>query len=370
MTSGLRSLSFIGYILWFIFAFYLTLSLHELGHFLAFYFQKIKLRALYLTVFVFYRNQKGWHFKIRPKLWVLLGGLVVPDLGEIKNDTDYEILKTKFSKSLIVAPLVTIGILTISLISFILVMTFGTHTHFTGIITINTLYITVLSILYIYTFRLSNQMFYGDFIAYKKMKSDPIFQLAQINQYTMFSLEESDVTVRYLWEKSRDIIREHPVSTSLFYIMILTNYFDGILRMNYEVDSDIDQKINRINMASLCRSEQGLSLAYDFSFYDYKKGDIEKAYQRFDLIQKKIGKKLNQKMVTYLKNKTLHVMHREDHSQFLSLKENLYIGNAWIFEGLVNPYDMLTAYHQKLSYIEYSCPVVFEQKEEQKSDLS
>ena len=85
LTSGLESLALIGYFLWFLFAFYFTLTLHELGHFLAFYFQKVKLRAIYLTIFVFYKNEKGWHFTIKPKLWILFGGLVVPDLGEIRN---------------------------------------------------------------------------------------------------------------------------------------------------------------------------------------------------------------------------------------------------------------------------------------------
>jgi len=51
-------------------------------------------------------------------------------------------------------------------------------------------------------------MFYGDFVAYKKMKTDPIFQLTQINQYTMFSMVETEKTSQYLFEKTRDILKE------------------------------------------------------------------------------------------------------------------------------------------------------------------
>ncbi len=370
MTSGLKSLSFLGYILWFVFAFYFTLALHELGHFIAFYVQKVKLRALYLTIFVFYKDQRGWHFTIKPKLWILFGGLVVPDLGEIKTEEDYQQLSTKFRKSLIAAPIVTISVLILSILIFVLLMVFGTNAHFNGVMTINALYITVISILYIYTFKLSNQMFYGDFVAYKKMKEDAIFQLAQINQYTMFSMTDSDETTKFMWEKSRDTIKNLPLSTSMFYTMIITNYIDGILKMNYEFDLVIEDKLRHLNLNSLCRNEQGLNLAYDLCFYDYKKGYVEQAYQRFDRIQNKIGKKLDEKMVLYLKNKTLHVMHREDHSEFLSKKENLYIGQAWIFEALIDPFEMLIAYHQQLPYVEYSCPVMFEEIEEQKSDLS
>lgn len=370
LTSGLKSLSVIGYFLWFIFAFYFTLALHELGHFIAFHVQKVKLRALYLTIFVFYKDEKRWHFTIKPKLWVLFGGLVVPDLGEIKSEEDYQILSSKFRKSLIAAPIVTISVMALSIIIFVILMIFGTNVHLNGIMSINALYITLISILYIYTFKLSNQMFYGDFVAYRKMKEDPVFELAQINQYTMFSSVDSEETIRFIWEKSRDTIKNLPLSTSMFYTMIITNYIDGLLKMNYEFDLEIEEKLRHLNLNSLCKSEQGLNLAYDLCFYDYKKGHVDQAYQRFDRIQNKIGKKLDEKMVLYLKNKTLHIMHREDHTEFLSNKENLYIGQAWIFEVLIDPYEMLSAYHQQLLYVEYSCPVVFEEKEEQKSDLS
>ncbi len=368
--DGLKSLSIIGYFLWLIFAFYLTLTLHELGHFIAFYVQHIKLRAIYLTMFVFYKDSKRWHFTIKPKLWVLFGGLVVPDLGDIKDEEAFQQVKNKFGRSLIVAPIVTISVLAISIITFLLVLIFGSNAHVLGIISINTLYITLLSTLYIYTFRLSNPMFYGDFVAYKKMKIDETFQLAQITQYTMFSLDESEETNRFLWSKSKDIITKNPISTQLFYVMILTNYLDGILKMNYERDVDIDKKLQHINLTALCKTEQGLSLAYDICYYEYLKKNPEGAFKKFELIQKRVGKKLDEKMVTYLKNKSAHIMHLEDHSKFLENKDNFYIGNAWIFEALMDPYEMLEAYHKELPYVEYSCPVDLSDKEEQKSDLA
>jgi len=346
------------------------LTLHELGHFIAFYVQKVKLRAIYLTIFVFYKDEKRWHFTIKPKLWILFGGLVVPDLGEIKTEEDYELLSAKFRKSLIAAPIVTIVLLSISLITFVLLMIFSPNIHLNGLITLNTLYITLISTLYIYTFGLSNQMFYGDFVAYKKMKEDPIFKLAQIDQYTMFSLNDSKETVKFLWEKSRETLRSTPLNGTMFYHVVITNYLDGILKNDYPIDSEIEEKLKHLNLNTLCRSEQGLSLAYDLCFYDYKKGHVEQAYKRFERIQTKIGIKLDEKMALYLRNKSAHILHLEDHQDFLNEKDNLYIGQAWIFEALIDPYEMLIAYHKPLPYVEYSCPVVFDEPEEQKSDLS
>ncbi len=367
-VDGLQTLSIIGYFLWLIFAFYLTLALHELGHFIAFAVQKVKLRALYLTIFVFFKDEKGWHFRIKPKLWVLFGGLVVPDLRDIKDEKAYEELSKKFARSLITAPIVTITFMVLSLLTFVLILIFGNYPHLLGIISINTLYITLLSSLYIYTFKLSNPMFYGDFVAYRKMKEDHVFQLAQISQYTMFSLGESEDSERYLWERSKQTIESEPVSVSLFCIMVLTNYIDGILHHGYAHDLMLDSKLSQISLPALCRTEQGLSLAYDLCFYDYYRGNPEGAYQKFDRIQKRTNQKLDPKMVLYMRNRAAHLIHLEDQSLFLDNQENLYIGNAWIFDALMKPYEMLKAYHNPLPYVEYSCPVVL--LEEQKSDLN
>src|SRR5690554_1605505 len=161
--------------MWFVYGllvFYITLIFHELGHFIAFKVQKIKLRALYITIFVFYKTKEGWRFTIKPKLWVLFGGLVVPDLELIEDDKTYHEIAKKFAISLITAPIVTISLLGFTIIMFILTVIFSTNSLWIGTISIMTFYVILLSALYIYTFKLSNQNFYGDFVAYKKMKDD------------------------------------------------------------------------------------------------------------------------------------------------------------------------------------------------------
>ena len=105
---GLRALKWWIYPLGFMASFILSLTIHELGHFFTFLFQGVKLRALYILIFVFYKSARGWRMTVRPKLWVLLGGLVVPDIDDITDDKRYDEIIRKFAIALIAAPIVTI----------------------------------------------------------------------------------------------------------------------------------------------------------------------------------------------------------------------------------------------------------------------
>jgi hypothetical protein len=341
ITRGLASIPFWAYPLWILFSFYFTLALHELGHFISFYVQGIKLRALYLTIFVFRKTEKGWSFIIKPKLWILFGGLVVPDLGEMKTEEDYDHVTKAFSNSLITAPIVTIVVLFSSLLSTILLILLSSSYPLIGIFILNTIFVTLLSVLYIYTFTLSNPMFYGDFVAYKKMKEDEIFRLTQVSQYTMFSLNDSDETTLFLWNKSKELLKKTEINTSLFHTMLISNYLEGIIHMNQMLDEEVDRKISKLHIGNYLRSEQGLVLAYDLAYYHYIKKDVKMAYQLFNDIQTRKIKKVDVKMLEYMKRKSMHIMHIEDQTDFLNQKENLYIGMSWLFDSLFDPYDTL-----------------------------
>jgi hypothetical protein len=363
-TSGLASIHFLLYILFFILTFYITLTIHELGHFLSFYFQKIGLRAIYLTIFIFYKTKSGWKFAVKPKLWFLFGGLVVPDLGEIKSDEDYEEVSKKFANSLITAPIVTISFLILMIITFILTFIFSNNYQFLGVITIFTFYTILLSSLYIYTFSLSNQMFYGDFVAYKKMKNDLVFRLAQITQYQMFTLKDSTETNLYMFNKIRLALIDINITQNLFHTMLLIHYLDGIIRENYPIDLTIDMKLRRLNIRPYLKKEEGLTLAYDLSNYFYKIKDVKKAYQLFDIIQQVNFEKLDQKMIEYYKRKNMHIMHIEYQDEFLANKENIYVGNNFIFEALIDPFEEIEKYHEKLEFVQYESIVNLVQTEE------
>jgi hypothetical protein len=357
------SLTVFDYILWFFITFYLSLTIHELGHFFSFVFQKVKLRALYITIFVFHKTLKGWRFRIKPKLIVLLGGLVVPDFGDIKNDEEYSKVVNQFSKALIAAPIVTVFLLVTSMITFILSIIMIPNTPWIAISFLIMLFAIPINLLFIYSFTLSNPMFYGDFVAYKKIKTDPIFALSMIIQYSMFTLIDSEESDHFLWEKSRKILNDIQINSSQFHTMILLNYIDGVIRREERFDQVIDIKINRIPIKRYLKNEQGLNLVYDIACYHYVNGNVERAYKLYDEIQKHVNDKLDEKMLKYYKNKYMHILNIEYQDHFLSNQDNYYIGNNWIFDILVDPYEMLRAHHEKLPFREYSTQVRFEEVE-------
>jgi len=368
-----KSLSIWDYFLWFFITFYLSLTIHELGHFFSFVLQGVKLRALYITIFVFHKTLKGWRFAIKPKLIVLLGGLVVPDFGDVQSDEDYQSVVNKFSKALIAAPIVTICFLLSTIIFFTVSIIFIPNSIWLGISFVMMIFAIPINLLFIYSFTLSNPMFYGDFVAYKKIKTDPIFALSMIIQYAMFTLDDSIESDHFLWEKSRDVIKDIQINNSQFQTMILLNYLDGVIHREESLDQAIDMKINRIPIRRYLTNEQGLNLVYDLACYHYVNGQVEKAFKIYDDIQKIVSSKLDEKMLNYYKNKYMHILNIEYQDAFLSNQDNYYIGNNWIFDILVNPYEMLQAHHEKLPFKEYSTPVHIEKneiinEEEQKSD--
>ncbi len=370
-TSGLKTLTWWSWFLYLIFAFYLTLTLHELGHFFAFYVQKIKLRALYLTIFVFYKSKKGWRFTIKPKLWVLFGGLVVPDMDTIEDEDTYQDISNKFSKALIVAPYVTITFLGLTILAFILSYIFSTNPYWIGFLTVFTLYVILLSSLYIYTFKLSNQMFYGDFVAHEKMKTDPIFRFVQINQYLSFGLKERKYSV-FMWEKSRDLIKNNDIKRNSFYMTLIMVYLEGIIYENMKPDINLDLKLKKIPVASFAKVEHGLIALYDMCLYHYVLRHVEQAYKLLEQIEKRQGNKISERIKTYFNIKTKHVMHVQYNQEFLDDKKNYPAEQSWIFEPIMDIYEDMETLHKPLAFKPYLI-IVDLTKEEQdikKSDKS
>lgn len=367
-----QSLSLIplwAYPLWLLFSFYLTLTLHELGHFFAFLFQNIKIRALYITMFIFYRDQKGWKFSINPKLWALAGGLVVPDLGEMNDEETYQKTVKSFAISLWVAPIVTIAFLIISIISTLLITIFSSNNTLIGIFIINTVFVSLLSTLYIYSFKLSNPMFYGDLVAYKKMKEDPVFQLIQVSQYTLFSLHESKSTNDFLFKKIEETIKQTVLNHTLFHTLLLTQYIEDILVNKYPIDPQIDHKLRHLNIQPYLRNEQGFMLVNDLIYFHYVNKDVALAYHLLNQTYSQTYPKLNEKLFNYMRKKTYHLVHLEDNQAFLDNKDNLYLGIIWIFDRLIDPYAYLSESHEPLPYTPYVCEINLEvQQENKKSD--
>ena len=362
LVLGLSTVKWWMWPIYLVLAFYVTLTLHELGHFIAFAVQKVKLRAIYLTMFVFYKSKKGWRFKIMPKLWVLLGGLVVPDLDLIEDEETYNKIAMKFANALIAAPIVTIIIMGLTNIVFIISLIWSTLYSWIGFISVFNIFITMLSVLYIYTFKLHTPTIFGDFVAYKKIKDDPLFRYIQINQYTGFRLKQDETFSVFLWEKAKTLLKESKMKTDIFHATLLMNYIEGIIYESQPIDEDVDQMIQKLPITNYLRSEHGLMMAYDIVIYLYFNHHVEKAYQLLDKIEKRQNHKINEKQRIYLNKKVKHVTHIAYNDAFLANKENFPTEQSWIFEPVLDYYKNMDILHKKLPFHIYECPVDLEEK--------
>lgn len=351
------------YFLGFIITFYLTLTIHELGHLFSFVLQGVKIRALYLTIFVFVKENKKIKFKIHPKLWVLFGGLVVPDLGKIESVEDYDQTVKIFRNALIAAPITTITYMVLSILLFIFSMIFMSPSVILGLIILHTIYVILLSSLYIYTFKLSTESIYGDFVAYQKMKKDPIFTFAQISQYAGFSTKESDKERRFIFDYAVKLLKVSPKLSKVLVQHILLHYLEGIIKYDYPSDSVVEFKLDQINYRSFTKNEQSFYTFHEIILHDYKLKQVEKAYLRFDYVNDYRFSNVDYKLIKYLSVRTGHKIHLVYDQEFLENKHNTYVGDQWIFEPIIDPYKDYLDDTIKLPFVPYLCPVIFEEGE-------
>ncbi len=344
--------------------FYITLTLHELGHLIAFVLQGTKIRALYLTIFVFYKDEKGWHFTVKPKLWILFGGLVIPDLAVIKNESEMDKQISVFAKALIAAPIVTITWMIIIILSSLLTWLFGTGNMWLGILMVSMIYTVLLSALYIYTFGLNTKNLYGDFVAYDKMKNDEFFQFAEIYQYQSFSLS-CDEDQSYLFHKAAALMKPlKKIEMNMFQMVTLMAYLEGVIHHKEKRSASIDFLLSKMSIHRFMKSEEGLMLIYMLAEYYYINGDVEKAYQMITQSKKHAGKRIPSAYKRYAINVIEHVTHFQYHDQFLANDEHIYIGQNWLFEAIIDPYETAKKAHEKLPFQVYEC--VIPQNEQKK----
>jgi len=366
--AGIKTIRWWAYPLWVILTFWVTLTIHELGHLFAFVFQGVKIRGLFLHMLSLYRSPKGWRIKLKIKLWFLLGGFVVPDLGVIADDQTYEKRLVQFRRSLIAAPIVSIAFLGVTMLIFLILNIIHAPANVLGSFTLFTVYTTLLSILYIRSFSMSNASFYGDFVAYKKMKDDPVFQVTQLSQYTMFALHPSEETDRYFFERIKTMIQSIDLKSSLFYQMLLLNYMEGVCYHQYPDDPIVREKLMRYPLHPHFHTEQGLTLLYDLASYHYTIGHIEKAYQLIETIQKKASPKIDEKMRLYLEKKHLHILHIAYDQPFLDRADHVVYRNSKLFEDILDLHEIMRSMHEPLPFKRWETPVNLEPKEE-KSDI-
>ena len=96
-----------------------TVCFHELAHAIAFKLQRIDIRMIAIFPICLIREKEGLKFHIAVSMEIGFGGIVIPEIPTISNQTEYESFQGKMRVSLVSAPLCSAFI---GLISLILVL--------------------------------------------------------------------------------------------------------------------------------------------------------------------------------------------------------------------------------------------------------
>ncbi|MDL2292795.1 M50 family metallopeptidase [Acholeplasma sp. OttesenSCG-928-E16] len=325
------------YLILFVLCFYVTLAVHELTHFFYFVTHKIKGKALYLTALLFVKRDSKWRLKFVPKMFMLLGGLVVPDLNKIESEEDYEREVKVFAGSLISAPIATIIFGVLFFIVELLVVFISSNILLIGLFTISFIFIELFTILYVLASTVSSTVAYGDFPAYKKMKEDKKFQLAQIVQYLSFSSNITEKTEDFIFCKVVSMLKNENNFYDQFSMMLLQYYIEEVVFANKKIVPELDEKILSLSGSRLINSDAGLQLYCCKLYYVYSNIDANIALNSFMKMETRFN---SERVSTYWKLKTKHLLNISDESIFLSDDKNIETDKmSFIFKPLFDYYQ-------------------------------
>lgn len=354
LTSGLKTIKWYLYPVIILFNFFIVILIHELGHLFSFVLNKIKIRALYVLVFVLMRKENDkWKFKIYPKHIKLLGGIVVPNIGEIKTEEDFNKIRTAFSNALIAGPRTSVGYLILSIIVFILIWFLTNLNLLAALLFINAVITSLMTVLIVLTSKVNTNEIYGDYVAYDKFLTDDRFALLQLIQYRSFSTIEDEETDKFLYDYLTNFYKSSTLSYHLFDLVLASNLLNFYLEDENIENSSVNRVINYYSINRLASSKNGLELAYLISAYYYKNNNAEKAFQTFKLIQVSNNKHIDEDKQLFLFKQYEHMLNLNNNEKYFSENKTMMLEELFILAPLVNVDEMIKDMSKTLTFVEY-----------------
>lgn len=341
----------------FIGALFSTLVLHEMTHLVAFLIKGYKNEAIILLFMVFYKNSSSkWRLKIDFKMLILGGGLVFTKLGKINNEEDFKKASKATAFSLIAAP--TMTIVSSLVLLFISLVFFYQNTILVPL----SLYILIFSLIYTFVSTKESNQIFGDFVAYKKMKTDKDFAFTATLQY-------SDEITKY----QLDIMQEY-VNTykNLSFNSKFITYYLYLLEKNLFIDTEVNLKIyeltypyivNDYSYTRLLKSKYGIEIIQSVILYASKLGFTDRSIALLDqYINYLEDKKVNSKYITYITKQTHHLLSLSNESTFINNKKNITsYGLSFIMNHIPSFINSELERNKGFNEFELSCPVKWEE---------
>ena len=356
LMTGIKSIKWYYHILLVFFNFFLIILIHELGHLFSFVFSKIKIKALFVLIFIL-RKDKRWHFEIKLKNIKLIGGLVVPILPEITNDEEYLDVKNKFSKALIMGPITSVVYFVLITLTFILVWFLTKNYYLIGILFTTFVVSLPMTLLIHISSKLNTNNLYGDYVAYDKFKEDK-FSLLQIIQYAGFNNEEKKQEELYILNKLDDFVSNNKLGYGLFDLGIAMYYLMYYLGSKDFEARAVNKVLNYYNITSLASSKNGLELAYLIAAVNYKLGNLEQAFLDFNKIKTINNRYIEEDKQELLKLQYENMLNINDNSEAILKSRDVLMKDFDILASIFNIDEELKQMTKRLDFKVYETVIL------------
>lgn len=313
-----------------------VIGIHELGHFISFVRNGIKMRALFITIFlIIYENHK-WRLKIRPNNITAFGGIAIPEVMPVKDEEQFKRLQQAYARAILAGPITSIIAWLVLSLAIVPMIILGQNIYINSILIIFMLSITGTTLLIIIASLLKNEIAVGDFPAYSLAKNDRFFLAMQLYQYVLFS--SNPETNRRKNTFLKGIICEGLVEklkkedTHIFTVNIidafLVEYLAGFSELPKVVSDYIDFFLKNPELIRQSKASEAVQLLrFHIIGWLYRDENTrDRAMGLYDEIMAEMGRKTP--VQKYLIKQIEHIMGIADNSKYLENINNIRTSSA------------------------------------------
>jgi len=319
----------------FVLTYFLAVGLHELGHAISFSKNGIKMRALFITMFLFIKEDKKWKLKIRPNKVTAIGGIAIPDIGVVKDEIEFKKLQNAYSKAILAGPISSIALFIVGILISILVISLSSNVYVISGFYSFAKYLSVISLFLLFSCIFKSEVAVGDFPAYTLAKKDSFFVAMQLYQYAIVSSDYKRVRSenKYLKEVLLNGLSEklENKDTHIFTLNLIDTFIiEYLAGMSNELPTIVKDYIeflldNPEWMTNLKNYEVSNILRFHILRLIYSE-DIDKATKLYEDLKKHI--KQNNPVMKYYIKQTDDLFGYADNSSYLNDKNNIKISSA------------------------------------------
>lgn len=221
-----------------------SVALHELAHAVYFLLNKVPLRFVAIFIFFFSRMERKWNVRIRFNNITIMGGIAIPNLPSIKNEREFDRIRKVYSEALLFAPIISFAEAVIFIILYVVLFLTNAANEYMNL-SIFSVFCSFIGIIIVFSSFIKTENIYGDFWAYKVLKTDDKMASLQLCQYMFFNTDWKTTVSKSTWLINRlmDYAKKIKITTAeLMDLKIL----DWMIQMEYLGVVKMDKEILEI----------------------------------------------------------------------------------------------------------------------------